>query len=249
MQFKISAAAFLAFAVSALAQNPNFDPVYKPTSNQKVNAGTSLTIEWDAPDAFKDVTVSISLIGGATQGGQVPLLDIVSGIPNSAKAYTWAIPSNLGKDAFYGLVIKSEANPSVDFQYSNPFHIVAVDGASTGTTTVLATSGTATVTLSTHTASVSAATSAASVSESAIANSSTAAHTTPVTTAAVTTLTSATRPATNHTATGIATPTVATIVSGTATSAIATVTGSGASAKGPAGIFAILGGLAVAALL
>ncbi|KAK2065792.1 hypothetical protein LY76DRAFT_132018 [Colletotrichum caudatum] len=123
MQFKISAAAFLAFAASALAQNPNFDPVYKPTSNEKVNAGSSLTIEWDAPDAFKDVTVAISLIGGATQNTQVPLLDIVSGIPNSAKKYTWAIPSTLGKDAFYGLVIKSEANPSVDFQYSNPFHI------------------------------------------------------------------------------------------------------------------------------
>jgi len=248
MQFKISAAAFLAFAASALAQNPNFDPVYKPTSNQKVNAGTSLTIEWDAPDAFKDVTVSLSLIGGPTQGGQVPLLDIVSGIPNSAKTYTWAIPSNLGKDAFYGLVIKSEANPSVDFQYSNPFHIVAAEGGSTGTTTVLATSGTATVTLSANTASVSA-TSAAPVSESAIANSSTAAPTDPVTTAAATTLTSATRPASNRTATGTATPTAAGTATGTTTSAIATVTGSDASAKAHAGIFAILGGLAVAVLL
>lgn len=76
MQFKISAAAFLAFAASALAQNANFDPVTKPTPNEKINAGTSYTIEWTAPDAFKDVTVSISLIGGATQNTQIPLQDI-----------------------------------------------------------------------------------------------------------------------------------------------------------------------------
>ncbi|KAK2046959.1 hypothetical protein LZ31DRAFT_172550 [Colletotrichum somersetense] len=199
MQFTISAAAFLAFAASALAQNPNFDPVYKPTSNEKVNAGSSLTIEWDAPDAFKDVTVAISLIGGATQNTQVPLMDIVSGIPNSAKTYTWAIPSTLGKDAFYGLVIKSEANPSVDFQYSNPFHIVAGEGGSTGTTTVLATSGTATVTLSANTASVTAH-SSAPASESVIANSTAALSTTasltaPGTSAAATTVSTVTRPA------------------------------------------------------
>ncbi|KAK1976102.1 Ser-Thr-rich glycosyl-phosphatidyl-inositol-anchored membrane family-domain-containing protein [Colletotrichum cereale] len=247
MQFKISAAAFLAFAASALAQNPNFDPVYKPTSNQKVNAGTSLTIEWDAPEAFKDVTVSISLIGGATQNTQVPLQDIVSGIPNSAKTYTWAIPSTLGKDAFYGLVIKSEANPTVDFQYSNPFHIVAGEGSSAGTTTVLATSGTATVTLSANTASVTATSSASASasapgSETVVANSTTALSTTAAPTAPVmsepaTTITSVTRPASNVTA------------SRTSTSAIATVTGAAAGAQATAGIFAVLGGLAVAALL
>ncbi|KAK2020127.1 hypothetical protein LZ32DRAFT_597761 [Colletotrichum eremochloae] len=249
MQFKISAAAFLAFAASALAQNPNFNPVYKPTSNEKVNAGTSLTIEWEAPAAFKDVTVSISLIGGATQNTQVPLMDIVSGIPNSANKYTWAIPTTLGKDAFYGLVIKSDANPTVDFQYSNPFHIVAGEGSSTGTTTVLATSGTATVTLSAKTASATAATSSAPVSESVIANSTsvlstTASPTAPVVSepATATTITSVTRPATNGTGTATRTPTVA-------TSAIATVTGSGAGAQATAGLYAVLGGLAVAALL
>ncbi|KAK2004607.1 hypothetical protein LX36DRAFT_353765 [Colletotrichum falcatum] len=245
MQFKISAAAFLAFAASALAQNPNFNPIYKPTSNEKVAAGSSLTIEWEAPAAFKDVTVAISLIGGATQNTQVPLLDIASGIPNSANTYTWTIPSTLGKDAFYGLVIKSEANPSVDFQYSNPFHIVAADGSSTGTTTVVATSGTATVTLSANTASATA-TSSASVSESVIANSTTALSTTASPTAPATgvsvpatTITSVTRPATNGTA---ATRTPST------TSAIATVTGTGAGAQATAGLLAVLGGFAVAAL-
>lgn len=76
MRFTISAAAFLAFAANVLAQNPNFDPVTKPLSQEKIAAGSTYTIEWTAPDAFKDVTVSISLIGGATQNTQVPLLDI-----------------------------------------------------------------------------------------------------------------------------------------------------------------------------
>ncbi|KZL69596.1 gpi anchored serine-threonine rich protein [Colletotrichum incanum] len=249
MQFKISAAALLAFAASALAQNPNFNPVYKPTSNEKVNAGTTLSIEWDAPEAFKDVTVSISLIGGATQNSQVPLLDIVSGIPNSAEKYSWTIPSTLGKDAFYGLVIKSDANPTVDFQYSNPFHIVAGEGSSSGTTTVVASSGTATVTLSANTASVTPTSSAsasasASVSESVIINSTTALSTTaaptavtPSQSAAATTITSVTRPASNGTATR------------TASTTIATVPAAGAGAQATAGVFAVLGGIAVAALL
>ncbi|GJC80038.1 hypothetical protein ColLi_02876 [Colletotrichum liriopes] len=250
MQFKISAAALLAFAASALAQNANFNPIYKPTSNEKVNAGTTLSIEWDAPEAFKDVTVSISLIGGATQNGQVPLLDIVSGIPNSAEKYSWSIPSTLGKDAFYGLVIKSDANPTVDFQYSNPFHIVAGEGSSSGTTTVVASSGTATVTLSANTASVTPTSSAsasasasASVSESVIINSTTALSTTAAPTAvtpsqsAATTITSVTRPASNGTATR------------TASTTIATVPAAGAGAQATAGVFAVLGGIAVAALL
>ncbi|EXF79770.1 hypothetical protein CaCOL14_002833 [Colletotrichum acutatum] len=248
MQFKISAAAFLAFAASALAQNANFDPVTKPTPNEQINAGTSYTIEWTAPDAFKDVTVSISLIGGATQNTQVPLQDIASGIPNSAGKYTWTIPSTLGKDAFYGLVVKSESNPTVDFQYSNPFHIIAGEGAASGTTTVVSSSPTATVTLSaasvsvTPTASASASASASvTKSESVIVNSTTALSTTAVPTPATlsapaSTITSVTRPATNST--------------GTATrSAIATVTGVAAGAQATAGVFAVLGGLAVAALL
>ncbi|KAI3527295.1 hypothetical protein CPAR01_02772 [Colletotrichum paranaense] len=248
MQFKISAAAFLAFAASALAQNANFDPVTKPTPNEKINAGTSYTIEWTAPDAFKDVTVSISLIGGATQNTQIPLQDIASGIPNSAGKYTWTIPSTLGKDAFYGLVVKSESNPTVDFQYSNPFHIIAGEGSASGTTTVVSSSPTATVTLSaasvsvTPTASASASASASvTKSESVIVNSTAALSTTAVPTPATlsapaSTITSVTRPATNST--------------GTATrSAIATVTGVAAGAQATAGVFAVLGGLAVAALL
>ncbi|WYZ34815.1 hypothetical protein EsH8_I_001091 [Colletotrichum jinshuiense] len=248
MQFKISSAAFLAFAASVIAQNPNFDPIYKPTSNEKVNAGSVLSIEWDAPDAFKDVTVSISLIGGPVQDKQVPLLDIASGIANSAEKYSWTIPTTLGKDAFYGLVIKSEVNAD-DFQYSNPFHIIAGEGTSSGTTTVTSSVGTATVTLSAKTSSTGSVSAAASAStssaESVIVNSTTALSTTAAPTAATqsgaaaTTITSVTRASASGNAT----------VSRTASTTIATVTGAAAGAQATAGVLAVLGGFAVAALL
>ncbi|KAF5516852.1 hypothetical protein COL922a_002808 [Colletotrichum nupharicola] len=249
MRFTISAAAFLAFAANVLAQNPNFDPVTKPLSQEKIAAGSTYTIEWTAPDAFKDVTVSISLIGGATQNTQVPLLDIASGVANSAGKYSWTIPSTLGKDAFYGLVIKSESN-AADFQYSNPFHITASDSSS-GTTTLVSSAGTATVTLSaasvsatpSASASVSAAASASSSAPVVIANTSTALSTTavptPVNSAPATVVTSVTKPAGNGTSTATKTP----------STTLATVTGVAGGAQATAGVFAVLGGLAVAALL
>ncbi|KAK2768962.1 gpi anchored serine-threonine rich protein [Colletotrichum kahawae] len=247
MRFTISAAAFLAFAANVLAQNPNFDPVTKPLSQEKIAAGSTYTIEWTAPDAFKDVTVSISLIGGATQNTQVPLLDIASGVANSAGKYSWTIPSTLGKDAFYGLVIKSESN-AADFQYSNPFHITASDSSS-GTTTLTSSLGTATVTLSaasvSATPSASASASASAVASSSapvvIANTSTALSTTavptPVSSAPATVVTSVTKPASNGTSTK------------TPSTTLATVTGVAGGARATAGVFAVLGGLAVAALL
>ncbi|TEA13658.1 hypothetical protein C8034_v004476 [Colletotrichum sidae] len=254
MRFTISAAAFMAFAANVLAQNANFDPVTKPTPNEKIDAGSSYTIEWTAPDAFKDVTVSISLIGGATQNTQVPLLDIAAGIPNSAGKYTWTIPSTLGKDAFYGLVVKSEANPTVDFQYSNPFHIVAGEGAASGTTTLTSASGTATVTLSAASVSVTP-TASASVSASASASASISKEPVVVnSTAALSTTAAPTVPAVSHSApasviTSVTKPANNATGTRTPSTTLATVTGAAAGAQATAGVFAVLGGLAVAALL
>lgn len=76
MQFTISAAALAAFVGSVVAQNPNFNPVYRPESGEELQSGSTFTIEWEAPAEFADVEISISLIGGATQNTQVPLLDI-----------------------------------------------------------------------------------------------------------------------------------------------------------------------------
>lgn len=76
MQFKISAAAVLAYVASAVAQTTGFDSVYSPASWESIPAGKTFTVEWQVPDAYKGKTVSLSLIGGETQGTQVPLLDI-----------------------------------------------------------------------------------------------------------------------------------------------------------------------------
>ncbi|KAK7426410.1 hypothetical protein QQZ08_007165 [Neonectria magnoliae] len=122
MQFSISAAAVLAFVASAFAQTADFDAVNAPTAWEVLPAGSTFKIEWQAPPKYDGKTISISLIGGATQGTQVPLINIASGIKNEAAAYEWAIPASLGDAAVYGLVLKLESNPEI-FQYSNPFKI------------------------------------------------------------------------------------------------------------------------------
>lgn len=122
MQFSISAAAVLAFVASAFAQTADFDAVNTPAAWEVLPAGSTFKISWQAPAKYDGETISISLIGGATQGTQVPLIDIAAGVANEAGAYEWAIPASLGDAAVYGLVLKLESNPAV-FQYSNPFKI------------------------------------------------------------------------------------------------------------------------------
>lgn len=140
MQFRFAAAAVLGFVASAFAQAADFDSVSIASS---VNAGESVVINWSVIDAAKYAgeTVAISLIGGATQNTQVPLQTIATGVSNDALTYTWSVPSDLGDDAFYGLVFTLESDTSV-FQYSNPFSIVK----STVVETTATTDATATVT-------------------------------------------------------------------------------------------------------
>lgn len=122
MQFTISAAALMAFAAKALAQVVDFDPVHVPTNWQKVSAGTTLDIAWEAKPKYSGEKISISLIGGATQNTQVPIKTIATGVDNDAASYSWAVDSTLGDQNVYGLVLKLESNPKV-FQYSFPFKI------------------------------------------------------------------------------------------------------------------------------
>ncbi|KAG5942676.1 hypothetical protein E4U59_000959 [Claviceps monticola] len=152
---RFSAAAVLAFAASALAQTPDFDPIYTPKKDEVVAAGSPLVITWDAPAKYASGTVSISLIGGATQNSQQPIAEIASGVKNSAKTYTWNVDASLGKDNVYGLVFKLESDKQI-FQYSNPFHIKAGDKASGSDGVTLTKSvGTKTVLLSSTPATVS----------------------------------------------------------------------------------------------
>ncbi|CCE31100.1 uncharacterized protein CPUR_04951 [Claviceps purpurea 20.1] len=153
---RFSAAAVLAFAASALAQTPDFDPIYTPKKDEVVAAGSPLVITWDAPAKYASGTVSISLIGGPTQNSQQPIAEIASGVKNSAKTYTWNVDASLGKDNVYGLVFKLESDKQI-FQYSNPFHIKAAGDKASGSDGVTLTKsvGTKTVLLSSTPATVS----------------------------------------------------------------------------------------------
>ncbi|KAK0389553.1 hypothetical protein NLU13_3128 [Sarocladium strictum] len=149
MKFSLSMLA--AFAATAFAQTADFDPITVPLKSQEVPAGKTFEIVWEAPAKYAAGTVSLHLIGGATQDTQVPLMDIAAGIPNSAEKYAWNVDASLGADKFYGLVIKYESNPAI-FQYSNPFRITKAEGADAKkadtTTTISKSYGEKTVTLS-----------------------------------------------------------------------------------------------------
>lgn len=73
---RFSVATILAFAATAFAQTADFDPIYAPKANEIIPAGSTYTITWKAPAKYSEGTVKIELIGGATQGTQVPLTDI-----------------------------------------------------------------------------------------------------------------------------------------------------------------------------
>lgn len=76
MKFFSTAAAVLAFAASAFAQTADFDPIYTPSNGEVVPAGKTYKITWSAPAKYASESISIHLIGGATQNTQVPLQDI-----------------------------------------------------------------------------------------------------------------------------------------------------------------------------
>lgn len=122
MQFTVTAAAFLAFVAKAMAQTPDFDPIFTPEAWSTVNAGESFKITWDAPAKYAGQKITISLIGGESQNTQVPIKDIATGVNNDDEAFSWSVDSALGDANVYGLVFKLESNPAV-FQYSNPFKI------------------------------------------------------------------------------------------------------------------------------
>ncbi|KAH0595607.1 hypothetical protein MHUMG1_06783 [Metarhizium humberi] len=135
---RFSVATILAFAATAFAQTADFDPIYTPKADETIPAGSTYTITWKAPAKYSEGTVKIGLIGGATQGTQVPLIDIASGVKNSAESYSWTVDASLGDQAVYGLVISYESDTTI-FQYSNPFHIKASgnqpSGSSSGSVT------------------------------------------------------------------------------------------------------------------
>lgn len=82
---RFSAAAVLAFAATALAQTPDFDPIYTPEKDETVAAGSPFTVTWDAPAKYAAGTISIELIGGATQNTQQHIANIACKFDTRAK--------------------------------------------------------------------------------------------------------------------------------------------------------------------
>ncbi|KAL4727854.1 hypothetical protein ACLX1H_004544 [Fusarium chlamydosporum] len=115
--------AITTFIVRVLAQTADFDRIITPANLQSVPAGESFKISWETPAKYSDEKISISLIGGPTQGTQQPIKTIATaGIDNDEEFYNWAVDSDLGGEQVYGLVFRSESNSTV-FQYSFPFKI------------------------------------------------------------------------------------------------------------------------------
>jgi hypothetical protein len=79
MRFAISAvAAVMAMASSVVAQTADFDSVSAPTSWEVIPAGSTYHINWNPPAKYASEKVEISLVGGKTQGTQIPISTLAS---------------------------------------------------------------------------------------------------------------------------------------------------------------------------
>ncbi|KAF5606282.1 cell wall beta-glucan synthesis [Fusarium pseudocircinatum] len=120
------------FIAGVIAQTPDFAVIFSPTAWQEINAGDLLNVGWNVPGKYSGQKVDIFLIGGASQGTQVPIMNIASGIDIDVDHYDWRVDSSLGADNVYGLQMKLQSDPSI-FQYSNPFKIIAKPHTTTST--------------------------------------------------------------------------------------------------------------------
>jgi len=154
MRFSLFSLLALASAVLAVEPTADFDAINKPDKDEKIPAGSTYEIKWDAPAKYASANIKISLIGGADPAHLSDVGTVATGVKNSAKSYSWTVDSSLGDKATYGLVFSLESDPNI-FQYSKPFHIVAGEaGNSSSTVTQTGASATKTMTLSSVTSSV-----------------------------------------------------------------------------------------------
>ncbi|KAJ3543699.1 hypothetical protein NM208_g3437 [Fusarium decemcellulare] len=134
MNLTTIALCLFSLVAGSIAQTPGFDAVLTPTAWQQLSAGQTFTITWNAPAQYSGQRITISLIGGTSQGSQVPIQDIATGVSNDAEAYDWTVDTTLGSANVYGLVFKLESDPNI-FQYSNPFKIERASGGRPTSTT------------------------------------------------------------------------------------------------------------------
>ncbi|KHO00118.1 Cell wall beta-glucan synthesis [Metarhizium album ARSEF 1941] len=176
---RFSLVSVLAFAATALAQTPGFVAVISPKANEVLQAGSPYTITWQKPTEakYQKTLLTIELLGGDTQGTQVVLQSLATGVSYAAGSYTVDIPSDGVAKAVNGFRFIDESDPQV-FQYSPPFQIKPSgpksSSSSSGPKSSSSTSGSASATSSIKTVTLS------SVSTSMTANSTsakTSAHT------------------------------------------------------------------------
>lgn len=254
MQFSFAAVLALATAVFAQERAPlpnsAFDPVTSPTEHQKVQAGSTLNIKWTVAPQFASTKVNLILIGGPEQNLQTPLLRIVDGLDNSLGEYAWSVPADQGGFDWYGITIEDVADTFNNYQFSPPFDILKGDSSSSGTSTVTITtaSGTATVILSSAVPTTTSESSSAVETTSSVKETSSAIKTTSV----VVPSSSVAYPV--PTLVTVTSSSIA-IVAASSTSAVpaaessAVLVSDSGAAQAKTGIFAVLGGLAVAAFM
>lgn len=232
---RFSAAALLALASAVFAQTEGFDVISKPGEGEKVPAGETYEIVW-APDAkYGDKPVDIILIGGPSQPKQQVLDTLAKDIPSSAGSYTWEVDDSLGKEKVYGIKIQLKEDPEI-FQYSFPFAITPAEGGDDHSSSAPASSAPSSTASPTKTKTH---TSKPSDYPTASSESSTFSSVYVTSSGIPSSITSAASSEPTGTATGTAT---------TGTSTTSTTVATGAATAFNANGFAVLGGLAMAAL-
>lgn len=223
MRSAVTAASLLAFTGAALAQVADFDPIFTPTKDEVVAAGSTFEIKWETGSEYNG-TVTIKLLGGPSSTDLVVVDTIATDVDNSDGSYEWSVSQDLGQDATYGIEIDWNANSTI-FQYSFPFVIKADESNSTSSAT--AASSTVAPSTANSTATVTSTSSAITKPATAVSNSTATGTSLPDTVVTLTT-----------------TPAVASTTAST-TSSPAAVTSNPASSVAASSL-ALVGGLAMA---
>jgi len=173
------ASALLALASLVSAQTAGYHAITKPGLSEEVKAGTTYAITWTYAPAFPG-NVVLALIGGETQGTQVPLYTIGTA-DGAAGQLAWKVDCAYKGQAFYGLTITSASDSSV-FQYSTPFKVVDSGACSSSSSASSSASATVTATLSSVSSSSTSVVRVNTTSTTTTQSSSSYVHTTSIAT-------------------------------------------------------------------
>ncbi|KAI0154815.1 Ser-Thr-rich glycosyl-phosphatidyl-inositol-anchored membrane family-domain-containing protein [Xylariaceae sp. FL1272] len=127
MRATIAFASVFALATSVLAQETTegYAAMSAPAKDEKVPAGETYEIKWDAGKYTGDAT--IELLGGKTEG-TLMILNTIDTVKVEDDSYAWAVDCSLGEYKTYGLKIADVASEGAIFQYSFPFSIEKCKG-------------------------------------------------------------------------------------------------------------------------